>query len=80
MLPFLKPKMKQASGIIMETRKPDSPDEPPDQGLRMAARDLMAAVTAQDEAGVESALRSAFQILDSEEEQPAEPIDESTEG
>lgn len=75
MLPFLKPKSIGGS-IITQNRKPDgmeSPqDESGDEGLSAAAADLIRAVHAKDEQGVVSALRAAFEMLDSAEM----PVDE----
>lgn len=82
MLPFLKPKYQ--TGLIVETRKSDGDKErtnqsDADDGLKMAAEDLIRAVHSKDGASVASALRAAFEILDAEphEEGPHTNDDES---
>lgn len=71
--------MQNSPGIIVTTRKPDGSTEPEDQsdgddqGLSACAADLIRAVHAKDESAVASALKAAFEILDSQspdEEQP----------
>lgn len=79
MLPFLKNARRQVAGMTMEVRKPDEPEkaqDDPEAGLRAAAMDLIKAVNAQDEHGVMSALRAAFQIMES---QPHDEAPESQE-
>lgn len=84
MLPYLKP--KSSSGLIIATRKPDGTNEAEgmegeeDQGLSMAAADLIRAVHAKDEAATASALRAAFELLDSEPHQEGEHTNEQEEG
>lgn len=71
MLPFLK-KVKPQTGLIVRERQSDGNsnesgmegDE--DQGLSMAAEDLVRCIHAKDAPGVASALRAAFDILDSQ--------------
>ena len=71
MLPFLK-NIKHQAGVITEVRKPDGgaqeqpSDSDKDEGLRACSRDLIRAIKDDDEAGVTQALRSAFEIMDSE--------------
>lgn len=71
MLPFLKP--KQVAGILIKKRTPDGsaetaqPEDQADQGLGSCADELIRAVHAKDSAAVAGALRSAFEILSSEE-------------
>lgn len=71
MLPFLKP--KAVAGVIISQRKPDGSKEPEDKmegdedaALSACAVDLIRAIHAKDEAGTASALRAAFQVLESE--------------
>jgi hypothetical protein len=79
MLPFLKP--KQVAGVILSKRKSDGQTEvegtagDEDQALMSCAGDLIRAVHAKDEQAVCSALRSAFQVLESEEE-PSEGLEQ----
>lgn len=69
MLPFLKP--KAVAGLIITHRKPDGSKEEQhsegneDQGLEIAAEDLIRAIHAKDGKNVVSALKAAFEILDS---------------
>jgi len=79
-LPFLK-KQKQSSGVSMEYRKPDEAFEPDDGDssdapLESAAEDLIRCVSAGDKKGAARAIRSAFEILDSE---PHEEIEDEKE-
>jgi hypothetical protein len=77
MLSFLKP--KAAVGVIISKRKPDGDiqeqggGDQSDGGLTAAAEDLMSAVEAKDAAGVASALRAAFTILESEASDEPQP-------
>jgi hypothetical protein len=70
MLPFLKPQRKDA-GVIVSTRLPDGGAKMDHQegheldGVKAAAADLIRAVHAKDESAVASALKAAFEILDS---------------
>jgi hypothetical protein len=72
-LPFLKP--KAVAGVIIARRKPDGAQETegmedqPNEGLMMAAADLIRAVHAKDESAVADALQAAFELM---EEQPHE--------
>lgn len=67
--PFLKPQRRDA-GVIMTVRQPDGSkpqvEDSEDQGLTACSDDLIRAIHAKDAAGVTSALKSAFEILDSE--------------
>lgn len=70
MLPFLAKQKHQSAGVIMKTRKPDETSEKTDEsgddaGLEAAAHDLHSAVHSGDIKGIASALRAAFEILDS---------------
>jgi hypothetical protein len=69
MLPFLKKNISQP-GMITQQRSPDSSLETEEDdsgaGISAAAQDLIDAVHAKDSAGVASALKAAFDILDSE--------------
>lgn len=75
MLPFLKDKKEASVAVPSDTvkRDPDEPNEEFDM-LESAADELIAAIHAKDSKAVASALRSAFQIADSEphEEGPHE--------
>jgi len=85
MLPFLKSKQKMQSGISMpvEYRKSDSKSEDmPDEGsmaLEMAAKDLMKGIHSSDHKLIASALRSAFEILDSMPHEEGPHIEEEHE-
>lgn len=76
---FLK-KTKESgiSGIIMKHRKPDESAEQPEenQALKSAARDILDAVESRDVDRLESAIRAAFQICDSEDHVEGEHIEE----
>lgn len=78
--PFLKAKDQRVSGLIIEHRKPDEKPEAEEQdyGIETCARDLLNAVEAKDIKGIAEALKSAFDILES---QPHDeyPHDESYE-
>ena len=66
MLPFLKRNQEAsaASPIESQQRKPDHEEEY--DALESAADELMAAVKANDSKGVASALRAAFDLMESE--------------
>jgi hypothetical protein len=70
MLPWLK--HKHETGLIVEKRKPDGnlqeshSEGNEDSALKQCSADLIRALTDKDEDAVASALRSAFEILDSE--------------
>jgi hypothetical protein len=69
MLPFLQ-KKSMGSGVITKVRAPDEkPMENQDDdgmyGVEMAAKDLIDAVESKDAKRVASALKAAFEILDS---------------
>lgn len=68
MLPFLK-KQRQVGGIITEYRKPDNQDSKSikDDGLELAAEDMLRAHASNDKKALAAALRAAFEILESEE-------------
>lgn len=68
-LPFLK--HKQMAGVIIHQRKKDgsmdtAPEAETHDGMHAAAEALLRAVTSKDAAAVATALRDAFEILDSE--------------
>lgn len=65
MLPFLQ--KKKQTGVQVIERAPDEKDES-DQGdgLKACAQDIIRALEQKDAAHLAEALRSAFQILDSE--------------
>jgi len=68
MLPFLQKHKQQ--GVSMQVRKPDGEgiehEEGKDEGLHAAAEDLCNALKSGDISRIASALRAAFEILDSE--------------
>lgn len=69
MLPFLKAKPKSA-GVTTEYRAPDGgfQDEAPSndlEGLEACGEDLCKAIEAKDYKGIASALKAAFDILES---------------
>lgn len=73
MLPFLK--QKQVSGLIISHRKADGQgvqeshsEDNKDEGLETCGEELIRAITAKDAKAVAAAFRSAWQILESEEE------------
>lgn len=75
-------KAKPQGAIIDIQRKPDGtqdqePSDDSDSGINAAAADLIRAVHAKDEMGVASAIRAAFDILQSE---PTEESSEPPEG
>ena len=73
MLPWQRLKKKEAS-VIVQTRMPDAPkEESDDAALESCAEDLMSALESGDKRAVASAIRSAFQVLESEpHEEPGE--------
>jgi DNA-binding GntR family transcriptional regulator len=76
-LPFLKNKINQP-GMIIETRKPDEnpsqeEESNDDEGLEMAASDLIDAIHNKDPKAAASAMRAAFELMESQ------PPDESNE-
>jgi hypothetical protein len=73
LLPFLnKQNETGVAGLIIKTRKPDEKpetnqeDEDKDAGMKACAQDLITAIHARDVSGVMEALKSAFEIADSE--------------
>lgn len=66
-LPLFKSKDRPLGTMIIEDRKPDSPQEDSagDEGLQACAQDLMSAIESKNAKGIASALRAAFDILDS---------------
>lgn len=83
MLPFLKPRPQ--TGIIVAKMSPEGHEDTntegsKDAGLEAAAADLIRGLEMKDSKKIASALRAAFQILDSEEEEPeSESSEEPTE-
>lgn len=79
MLPFQKDK-KTIAGLIIAKRKPDggheefTSEDSDSDGLEMACQEMMKAFKADDSKAFSAALRSAFEILDSE---PHEEYDHS---
>ena len=75
-LPFLK-KDKEASVSMpadVQRREPDSEEDSDYDSLESCAEDLTRAIASKDLKGVASALRAAFQILDSEPHEEGEHI------
>lgn len=77
-LPFLKP--KSVAGLIISQRKPDGGKEEQhqegneDASLDACSEDLIRAVTAKDAKSVSAAIKAAFQILDSQEDESEEEM------
>ena len=75
MLPFLKP--KTVAGLIISKRKPDGGSEEShsegneNDSIEASAEALIRAVHAKDAKAVASAMRDAFQILESEPHEEA---------
>ena len=83
MLPFLKPKQSGVGGVAVTVRKPDgsqqideSEDSQVDEALGACAADLIRGVHAKDEESVVAALKSAFEILDSQPHEEGEHTNE----
>ena len=70
-LPWLK-QDKKVAGLIVEMRKPDggleetAQEDSEDTGIESCAQDLIKAVEGKDAKAVAQALKSAFEILDSQ--------------
>ncbi len=82
MLPFLRP--RHQVGLIVSKMSPEGQTESnieghKDAGLEAAATDLMRAFEAKDSKKIASALRAAFQILDSEPHEEGSHLDEENE-
>lgn len=59
----------KSSGISIDVRKPDensAKGNSDEDGLKAAAKDLRDAIESKDDSRIASALRAAFEILDSE--------------
>lgn len=66
MLPFLKKKDGFASSSVINIdRKPDEPNDS-NAGIEACAQDLISAVHAKDASAAASAIRAAFEMLESE--------------
>ncbi len=70
-LPFLKP--KAVAGVIVSKRKPDGIQSPVEEqdgddaaALESCAEDMIRAINAKDSKALASAIRSAFECLESE--------------
>lgn len=79
MLPYLKKaKESQTSGLIVQQRTPDETSEPKDTtGIEACADELIRAVHSKDSKAVASALKDAFDILDSMPHEEGEHLNES---
>lgn len=71
MLPHLKRKESSIAGLIIKNRQPDQKPEEmegseKDSSIKEHAQALIDAVHSKNVQGVEDALRSAFEVLDSE--------------
>jgi hypothetical protein len=66
-LPFLKNTKSNQTGVAVEYRKPDeSSEDQGDHAMEAAAQDILRAVESKDYKHLAMAIRSAFEILDSE--------------
>ena len=79
-LPFMK--KRQVAALIIQNRTPDGvktegAEDSQDQGLMSCAEDLIRAVHAKDAQAVASAMRAAFEILESEPHEEAEQSEPS---
>lgn len=79
LLPFLKDKQKQVAGLIIKNRKPD--EKPQDQqqepddsaaAIESCADALINAIHSKDVQAAAQALKDAFDILESEEDEQEE--------
>lgn len=76
MLPLLKRKQSSVAGLIIKNRTPDKSEEPEAaKSIEDCASALITAVHAQDKAAVASALKEAFQILDSEPHEEGDHVE-----
>ncbi len=71
LLPFLKNKEGHVSSVIVKHRQPDQPSEKTEENDSEAAHeacaaDILKAIEAKDPKALASALRSAFEIMESE--------------
>jgi hypothetical protein len=69
-LPFLKQKIRQEASIPVqhfETKSKEEDKDSEDSALIAAAQDIVRAIESKDFKHLAMAIRSAFQILDSEE-------------
>ena len=74
---------RQEAGIITKYREPDIKEDgssaPDDSALEACASDILAAIAGQDQKGLARALRSAFEVLESEPHEEPGEIEESEE-
>lgn len=68
LLPFLKNKQKNQTGVIVQERAPDAPaeDSGDDSALHAAAQDILRAISDNDYQHLALAIRAAFDICDSQ--------------
>ncbi len=75
LLPILKMKPASQTGVIIETRKADKPDESQDDGgMHACAQDIMSAVKSGDVKALASALQAMIDIAE-----PSADSDDSVE-
>lgn len=82
MLPFLRPRDGGGGSVAVIKRESDNPNKDEDmhgEGIKAAAKDLILAVHSHDDAKVASALRAAFELLDSEPHAEGPHLNESEE-
>lgn len=73
-LPFLRHKHEASVAATPEVVKRESDHEEEYDSLESAADDLISAVHAKDSKGVASAMRAAFEIMDSEPHEEGEHV------
>lgn len=82
MLPFLKLK-KQTGGVIVENRTPEHESDDKDDfeldslALEECAKDLIQAIERKDSKAAASAIKAAFEILDSQPHEEGPHLNES---
>ena len=74
MIPYLKQAKEASVSAVPEVMKREPDMEPEYDSLESAAEELIQAVHAKDTKGAAMALRSAFELMDSEPHQEGEHI------
>lgn len=64
LLPFLKNKRKE-TGVIVQERAPDSPEQDSTTPLKAAAQDILSAISMNNSEQLASAIKAAFEICQS---------------